>query len=149
MLDADLARLYEVPTKRLNEAVQRNRARFPDDFMFELTVEETAGLRSQFATSKGRGGRRYAPWAFTQEGVAMLSGVLNSPRAIAVNIEIMRAFVHLRRAVAVDAEVARRLAKVEEGLAAHDHSIRLVFETIRKLMTEVDDPPPVRVGFEL
>jgi hypothetical protein len=99
MLDADLAILYGVSTKRLNEQVRRNRSRFPDDFMFQLTVEEVRSLRSQFATSKqGRGGRRYAPLVFTEQGIAMLSTVLNSERAIQVNIEIMRAFVRLRRA---------------------------------------------------
>ena len=99
MLDADLAILYGVSTKRLNEQVRRNRSRFPDDFMFQLTVEEVRSLRSQFATSKqGRGGRRYAPLVFTEQGITMLSTVLNSERAIQVNIEIMRAFVRLRRA---------------------------------------------------
>jgi len=97
MLDADLAGLYGVTTKRLNERVRRNRSRFPDDFMFQLTAEEFLSLRSQIATSKqGRGGRRYAPLVFTEQGIAMLSTVLNSERAIQVNIEIMRAFVRLR-----------------------------------------------------
>jgi hypothetical protein len=98
MLDADLAELYDVPTKAFNQAIQRNMDRFPEDFMFQLTEEEFAGLRSQFVTSKkGRGGRRYLPYVFTEQGVAMLSGVLNSHRAVQVNIAIMRAFVRMRR----------------------------------------------------
>ena len=98
MIDFDLAELYGVPTKRLNERISRNKKRFPEDFMFRLTKEETESLRSQFATSnRGRGGRRYLPYAFTEQGVAMLSTVLNSEQAIAVNITIMRAFVKLRQ----------------------------------------------------
>jgi hypothetical protein len=100
MLDADLAELYGVPTKRLNEAVRRNAARFPEDFMFQLTAEEAETLRSQFATSNGRGGRRYIPYAFSELGVAMLSSVLNSERAVQVNIAIMRAFARLRELAA-------------------------------------------------
>ena len=99
MLDADLAELYGVETKRLNEAVARNRSRFPRDFMFRLTAREAAALRSQTATSKGRGGRRTLPFAFTEQGVAMLSSVLHSDRAIRVNVEIMRAFVQLQATV--------------------------------------------------
>jgi len=110
LLDVDLAALYGVPTKRLNEQVRRNRARFPEDFMFQLTAEEATSLRSQFATSnKGRGGRRYAPYAFTEQGVAMLSTVLNSERAILVNIEIMRAFVRLFLNPVNDLNGAQRL----------------------------------------
>lgn len=167
MLDEDLARLYGVETKRLNEAVKRNLGRFPSDFMFELTMDEVAGLRSQSATSKGRGGRRYAPLVFTEHGVAMLSSVLNSERAIAVNIEIMRAFVALRRALSRHDEMAQRLAVVEARLdqhraevattatktdatlAEHDRHIRIVFETIRRLMTEDEPKPPACVGFDL
>jgi len=167
MLDQDLAVLYAVPTKRLNEAVKRNIQRFPADFMFELSAEEAESLRSQSATSKGRGGRRYLPRAFTEQGVAMLSSVLNSERAIAVNIEIMRAFVKIRQAIAVNAELAKRLAVVEakleqhraelgkvttetgKTLAEHDKHIRIVFETIRRLMAEDEPKPPAKVGFKL
>jgi hypothetical protein len=115
LLDSDLAALYEVPTKVLLQAVKRNLERFPQDFMFQLDAEEFQRLRSQFVTSNapGRGGRRYAPYAFTEQGVAMLSTVLNSPRAIAVNIEIMRAFVRLRLILASNKELARRLAALE------------------------------------
>ena len=123
LLDADLARLYGVSAKRLNEAVRRNRDRFPDDFIFQLTSEEfgdltrqidASNLRSQFATSSW-GGRRYLPYAFTEQGVAMLSSVLRSKRAIQVNVEIMRAFVRLRRMLASNEELARKLAVLERS----------------------------------
>lgn len=114
MLDQDLAELYGVETRVLVQAVRRNRKRFPEDFMFQLTGVEHGALRSQFVTSKpGRGGRRYAPYVFTQEGVAMLSSVLHSKRAVAVNIEIMRAFVELRRAAASYAALEKRLEELE------------------------------------
>ena len=132
MLDADLAVLYGVSTKRLNEQVRRNRSRFPDDFMFQLTAEEVRSLRSQFATSKqGRGGRRYAPLVFTEQGIAMLSTVLNSERAIQVNIEIMRAFVRLRELVATHKDLARKLEALEKR---YDAQFRVVFDAIRELM---------------
>jgi hypothetical protein len=144
MLDADLAVLYDVSTKRLNEQVRRNRSRFPDDFMFQLTAEEVRSLRSQFATSKqGRGGRRYAPLVFTEQGIAMLSTVLNSERAIQVNIEIMRAFVRLRRMLASNEDLSRKLAALEKK---YDSQFRVVFEAIRELMT----PPEAKkrkIGF--
>ena len=110
MLDADLAELYGVPTKSLNLAVKRNADRFPDDFAFQLNEEEVAGLRFQFETTKrGRGGRRYRPYAFTEQGVAMLSSVLRSPRAVQANIAIMRAFVRLRQMLMSNADLARKL----------------------------------------
>jgi hypothetical protein len=132
MLDSDLAELYGVTTKRLNEQVRRNLSRFPEDFMFQLTESETHLLRSQFATSKGgRGGRRYLPYAFTEQGVAMLSSVLNSGRAIKVNIEIMRAFVRLRQILASNKELAKRLDDLEKK---YDAQFRVVFDAIRELM---------------
>jgi hypothetical protein len=144
LLDVDLAALYGVTTKRLNEQVRRNRARFPEDFMLQLTAEEVASLRSQFATSKkGRGGRRYAPYAFTEQGIAMLSTVLNSERAILVNIEIMRAFVRLRQMLASNAQLARKLADLEKK---YDAQFKVVFDAIRQLMA----PPEVKkrkIGF--
>jgi hypothetical protein len=144
MLDSDLAGLYGVTTKRLNEQVRRNFPRFPEDFMFQLTELETQLLRSQFATSKkGRGGRRYSPYAFTEQGVAMLSSVLNSERAIKVNIEIMRAFVRLRRMLASHADLARKLEALEKK---YDAQFRVVFEAIRELMK----PPETKrrpIGF--
>ena len=133
MLDADLAALYEVETRVLVQAVKRNVERFPEDFMFQLATEEVERLRSQSVISNapGRGGRRYAPYAFTEQGVAMLSTVLNSPRAIAVNIEIMRAFVRLRLILASNKELARRLDRLE---AKTDAKFTTVFEAIRQLM---------------
>ena len=143
MLDADLAELYGVPTKRLNEAVRRNAARFPEDFMFQLTADEAEILRSQFATSNGRGGRRYIPYAFTELGVAMLSSVLNSERAVLVNIAIMRAFVRLREMAASHKDVLRRLDEME---GKYDRQFKVVFDAIRALM----EPPKIprrRIGY--
>jgi len=144
MLDADLAVLYGVTTKRLNEQVKRNRNRFPIDFMFSLNEEEVEALRSHSATSKPkRGGRRYLPFVFTEQGVAMLSSVLNSEKAIEVNILIMRAFVKLREMIATNKNLAKRLDELEKK---YDGQFRAVFEAIRQLMT-----PPVRprkkIGF--
>jgi hypothetical protein len=143
LLDADLAALYGVPTKALVQALKRNPERFPDDFLFQLNREEFSRLRSQIVTSNLRGGRRYPPYALTEQGVAMLSSVLNSPRAIAVNIEIMRAFVRLRELVASHAHLARRLDELEKR---YDVQFKAVFDAIRELMA----PPPRttrRVGF--
>jgi len=144
MLDADLAVLYNVPTKAFNQAIQRNMDRFPEDFMFQVTEEEFAGLRSQFVTSKkGRGGRRYLPYVFTEQGVAMLSGVLNSDRAVQVNIAIMRAFVRMREAMASNWELAQHLNALEKTYDAH---FRVVFDAIRALM-EPPKTPRRRIGF--
>jgi len=143
MLDADLAGLYGVSTKRLNEQVARNRERFPADFMFQLTAAEFEDLRSQIVISNGRGGRRTPPYAFTEQGVAMLSSVLHSPRAIQVNIEIMRAFVRMREIVATHRDLARKLDALEKK---YDGQFRVVFEAIRQLMTE-DAKPKRRIGF--
>jgi hypothetical protein len=133
ILDTDLACLYGVETFNLNKAVKRNIDRFPKDFMFQLTKEETDSLRFQIGISKhrGRGGRRYLPYAFTEQGVAMLSSVLHSPRAVRVNIEIMRAFVRLRRLLASHADLARKFAEMEKK---YDAQFRVVFDAIRKLM---------------
>ncbi len=131
MLDADLAGLYGVETKALTRAVRRNLDRFPDDFMFQLDAEEFANLRRQFGTSSQWGGRRYPPYAFTEQGVAMLSSVLRSKRAVLVNIEIMRAFVRLRRMLASHADPQRRLDDLERK---YDAKFKVVFEAIRQLM---------------
>ena len=145
MLDSDLAKLYGVTTKRLNEQVRRNLSRFPKDFMFQLTESETELLRSQFATSKeGRGGRRYLPYAFTEQGVAMLSSVLNSDRAIQVNIEIMRAFVRLRRMLATHADLARKLEALEKK---YDAQFKVVFDAIRQLMAP-SEPKKRPIGLD-
>jgi len=131
MLDADLAVLYDVEVRALNQAVKRNIARFPEDFAFKLTDAEVADLRSQIVISSW-GGRRYLPFAFTEQGVAMLSSVLRSARAVQVNIEIMRTFVRLRRALAGHEELSRKLDELE---ARYDRQFRAVFDAIRQLMT--------------
>ena len=143
MLDADLAALYEVSVKRLNEQAGRNRDRFPEDFMFQLTEEEHANLRSQLATSSSWGGRRTAPYVFTEQGVAMLSSVLRSPRAVQVNVEIMRAFVRLRQILGGNADLAKKLAALE---ARYDTQFKVVFQAIRELMTPPAKPRR-RIGF--
>ena len=145
MLDSDLASLYGVPTGRLNEQVRRNIRRFPPDFMFQLTPGETKSLRSQIAISKkGRGGRRYVPLVFTEQGVAMLSSVLNSERAIQVNIAIMRAFVRLREILASHKDLARKLETLEKK---YDSQFKVVFDAIRELMTPAPVPSHRRIGF--
>lgn len=151
MLDADLASLYGVTTKRLNEQVKRNRSRFPEDFMFKLTENECASLRSQFATSNlksqivtsSRGGRRYLPFAFTEQGVAMLSSVLNSKRAIQVNIEIMRAFTQLRRMLLTNVDLRRKIDEMEKK---YDKQFLIVFNELRKLLYEPEKPKG-KLGF--
>ena len=133
MLDRDLALLYGVETKALNRAVKRNLQRFPSDFMFQLTADEADVLRCQIGTSKkGSGGRRYLPYVFTEQGVAMLSSVLNSERAVLVNIEIIRAFVKLRQMLSSNAELSRRLDELE---SRYDKQFKVVFEAIRHLMS--------------
>ena len=144
LLDEDLARLYGVETRALLQAVKRNPGRFPSDFMFELSAAEWAALRSQSVTSKfGRGGRRYAPFAFTEQGVAMLSSVLNSDRAIAVNIEIMRSFVRIRRLLEANKSLARKFERLERKLESHDQAIFGILAAIRDLM---NPPAPRRRG---
>ncbi len=135
MLDSDLASLYGVTTKAFNQAVGRKSDRFPDDFRFQLTEEEYESLRSQFVTSKkGRGGRRYMPYAFTEQGVAMLSSVLNSNRAVQVNIAIMRAFVNMRKLVSTNDEFNKKLLAIEKKLGEHDGHFKQVFAAIRAMM---------------
>jgi len=143
LLDTDLAVLYGVETKALNQAVRRNRARFPPDFMFQLTAREAAVLRSQTVTSKGHGGRRNRPYAFTEQGVAMLSSVLRSARAIAVNIEIIRAFVRLRQLAESQHELVQKLDALEKK---YDAQFKVVFDAIRALMTP-PFPSSRRIGF--
>ncbi|HSA58855.1 MAG TPA: ORF6N domain-containing protein [bacterium] len=151
MLDEDLAGLYEVPTKVLNQAVRRNLGRFPGDFMFQLTVGEYKSLRSRIVTldsaNAGRGRhRKYLPYAFTEQGVAMLSSVLNSERAIRVNIEIIRAFVRLRQVLASNRALARKIEELEKKCGEHDDQFKSVFDAIRELMA-----PPTskqrKIGF--
>jgi hypothetical protein len=147
MLDRDLAELYGVETRVLNQAVRRNIRRFPPDFMFQLTPEEFVKWRSQIVMSKQeRMGLRRRPFAFTEQGVAMLSSVLNSDRAIAVNIAIMRAFVRLRQLMATHKELAR---KIEELESKYDAQFRAVFDAIRELLQPAPVPPKRRIGFSV
>jgi hypothetical protein len=169
MLDLDLAALYGVATKVLNQAVRRNRGRFPNDFMFQLTTEELLILKSQFVTSsskgigarpagkdssqivtssKRHGGRRYRPYAFTEQGVAMLSSILNSDRAVKVNIAIMRAFVKLRYALDANRELARKFKELEERVGKHDEEIAAILEAIRQLMAPPEKPRR-QIGFHV
>ncbi len=146
MLDADLAELYGVETSNLNKAVKRNMDRFPEDFMFQLTKEEADSLRFQIGISKasGSGGRRYLPHAFTEQGVAMLSSVLNSKRAVQVNIAIMRAFVKLREMIASHKDLAEKLRALE---MKYDSQFRIVFDAIRELMAPPAKPRR-KIGFD-
>lgn len=143
MLSVDLARLYGVEPRTLVQAVRRNQDRFPSDFMFELSSEEWRNLRSQFVISSW-GGSRYPPLAFTEHGIAMLSSVLRSPRAVRVNIEIMRAFIRLRRLALSHDELSRRLDDLEER---YDGQFKIVFAAIRKLMEPPPPTPRPRIGF--
>lgn len=145
ILDEDLAELYGVEVKRLNEQVRRNLDRFPADFMFQLTNQEFTDLKSQFATASQWGGRRTPPYAFSEQGVAMLSSVLHSKRAVQVNIEIMRTFVRLRKLLASNVELAERLDQLE---AKYDGQFRTVFEAIRQLMAPVETKKG-RIGFDV
>lgn len=154
MLDSDLAKLYGVPTKRLKEQVKRNIRRFPEDFMFELTLQEIEILRSQIATSSW-GGERYLPYVFTEQGVAMLSSVLNSERAIEVNIAIMRAFVRLREILLTHKDLAAKVAALELKYKNHDmrfseydKHITAIFEAIKKLMAPPPEKPRRIIGFK-
>ncbi len=143
MLDADLAALYGVETKVLNQAVRRNLKRFPDDFMLQLTQEEVDNLRSQSVTSRSWGGRRTLPYAFTEQGVAMLSTVLHSERAIEVNIEIMRTFVRLRQLLTENTKLAKKVAALERK---YDGQFKIVFAAIREL-TMPAAPKRRQIGF--
>ena len=148
MLDSDLAKLYGVTTTALNQAVRRNAERFPDDFSYQLTQQEFNDLMSQIVTSKmGRGGRRKLPRVFTEHGVAMLSSVLRSPQAVRVNIEIMRAFVRLRRLLATPGELVQQLHQLAETVQLHDGEIRAIAQILRKMM-EQPPPPKGRIGFQ-
>ncbi len=143
MLDVELANLYGVAPKVLNQAVKRNSSRFPDDFAFRLTLQEFRNLKSQIVTSSSdHGGRRKLPWAFTEQGVAMLSSVLRSPLAIRVNIEIMRAFVRVRRLLATPGELVAQLTKLAETVQLHDDQIKEIIAVLQKML----EPPPKPKG---
>ncbi|MBL0183693.1 MAG: ORF6N domain-containing protein [Chitinophagaceae bacterium] len=145
MLDFDLAKLYSTEAKRLKGAVRRNIDRFPDDFMFQLTRDEYENLRTQIASSSW-GGSRYSPFAFTEQGVAMLSSVLNSPTAIDVNIQIIRVFTKMRALLLTHKDILLQLEKIERKMGSHDEQIALVFSYLKKLL---NPPQPVRrrIGF--
>jgi phage regulator Rha-like protein len=150
MLDADLAELYGVTTKRLNEQIKRNIDRFPPDFTFRLTAKEHDSLRSQFATSKetlGRGGRRYLPYVFTEHGAIMAASVLDSERAVQVSIYVVRAFVQLREMLSSNKALARKLNELERKLTTHDHAITELIEAIRQLMTPPEPKKKRPIGF--
>lgn len=148
ILDADLAALYQVETSNLNKAVKRNLDRFPDDFMFQLTKAEWDALTFQTGISNaGRGGRRTAPYAFTEQGVAMLSSVLNSYRAVQVNIVIVRTFVKLREIMGTHKELAHKVAALERKYQHHDEELKVVFNAIKKLLAPPTAPPKRRIGF--
>jgi hypothetical protein len=144
MLDSDLAELYQVETRVLNQAVRRNRARFPEDFMFQLTKTEFINLISQSVTSKSHGGRRKLPLVFTEQGVAMLSGVLNSKTAVRANIQIMRAFVQIRRLGMTIVDLKRKIDTME---GKYDHHFKIVFDAIRQLVNP-PEPPKKNIGFK-
>jgi len=146
LLDTDLAALYGVTTKVLNQAVKRNLARFPADFMLQLTWEEARHSRSRSVTLKRGGNVKYEPYAFTEQGVAMLASVLRSPRAIAVNIEIMRAFVRLRSIIASNKAIARKLRELERRVATHDQTIADLIEAIQRMLNQ-PEPKRRRIGF--
>ena len=146
MLDVDLADLYHVPTKGFNQAVKRNLARFPKDFMFRLSAAEMKNLRSQIVTSSW-GGRRTMPYAFTEQGVAMLSSVLKSSRAVQVNIAIVRAFVRLRKMIAAHEELADKIKELEEKFQQHDQHIDSVFQALRELLEPKAVPLRRQIGF--
>ncbi len=144
MLDTDLARIYEIPTYRLNEAVKRNRERFPEDFMFRLTPRELAALKSQFAMSKkkGRGGRRTLPYAFTEHGAVMAANILNSPRAVQMSVFVVRAFMRMRAVLTDSRILARKLAALEKELKKRlDVHDAIIVDILRRVMDIIDSPP--------
>jgi phage regulator Rha-like protein len=144
MLDSDLAELYDVETFNLNKAVKRNISRFPEDFMFQLTKEETGSLTFQIGISKGRGGRRYLPYVFTEQGIAMLSSVLNSERAIQVNIQIMRTFIKIKEMLVSHKDLKQ---KIEEMEKKYDSQFKIVFNAIKELMS-APEKPSRKIGFK-
>jgi hypothetical protein len=148
ILDSDLAKLYGVPTFRFNEAVKRHRHRFPDDFLFQLTKEEAEVLTSQTAISKtGSGGRRTLPWAFTEHGALQASNILNSPRALAMSVYIIRAFIRLRAELAANSNLEKRLAVIDKTLLTHDTALRDIYQRIQPLLLPPPEPPRKKIGF--
>ena len=161
LLDSDLAAIYGVPTFRFNEAVKRNRHRFPADFMFQLTQDEFEALRSQVAISKpavltsqvaiskpGRGGRRTLPFAFTEHGALQAANVLKSKRAVAMSVYVIRAFVQMREQIAANATILKRLAEMDRTLLEHDDSLRVIWRELQPLINPPPTPPKPRIGFK-
>ena len=149
MLDADLARLYGVPTHRFNEAFKRNRHRFPEDFAFQLTAHEFASLRSQIAMSSHRG-RRYLPWAFTEHGALMVANVLRNRRAVEMSVFVVRAFVRMREQIAANAAILKRLAEIDQTLLEHDQALRVLWAKLLPLLIPPlpqPEPPRKQIGF--
>ena len=149
MLDSDLAAIYGVATKRLNEQLRRNRLRFPSDFAFQLTAEELTNLRSQIATSSFHGGRRYRPWVFTEHGALMLASVLNSGIAVQASVRVVRAFVRLREMVAANAQLAAKLEELERRFDSHDQSIANLFAALKQLLEPSEPPKRREIGFHV
>ena len=149
MLDSDLAAIYGVTTKRLNEQLRRNRSRFPSDFAFQLTAEEFTNLKSQIATSSFHGGRRYRPWVFTEHGALMLASVLNSQIAVQASVRVVRAFVRLREMVAANAQLAAKLKELERRFDSHDDAIANLFATLKQLLEPPEAPKRREIGFHV
>lgn len=147
VLDSDLAQLYSVETRVFNKAIKRNSARFPEDFAFQLTREEFTNLKFQIGTSSSHGGRRKLPWVFTEHGAIMAATILNSERAMAMSVYIVRAFVKIRRELLTDATLETRLQKIEKTLLSHDSALRDVIQKLRPLLLPPPDKPKRRIGF--
>ena len=150
ILDTDLALLYGVETRALVQAVKRNADRFPEDFLFQLTLAEAAALRSQIVISKtGRGGRRYPPYAFTEHGALMAANILNSPRAVAMSVYVIRAFVKMREDLAANAAILKRLAEIDKTLLSHDGALRDIYEKLHPLLEPPPSPLKPEIGFHI
>ncbi len=150
MIDSDLARLYGVTTKAFNQTIQRNTARFPADFAFRLTRQEVENLKSQIVTSSfgpGHGGRRKLPWVFTEHGAIMAATILRSPRAVAMSVYVVRAFVQMKEALLANATILKRLAEMDRKLVTHDVILRDVYEKLRPLLAPPPEPPRKELGF--
>jgi ORF6N domain len=148
ILDSDLAALYGVPTKRLNEQYRRNRKRFPEDFAFQLTAGEADSLRSQIATSRSHGGRRYRPYAFTEHGALQAANILNSANAVRMSVFVIRAFVKIREQLVTNAAILKRLAEIDKTLLVHDSALRDLYQKLLPLLSPPPEPPRRRIGFQ-
>jgi len=149
MLDSDLAKIYGVETKRLKEQFNRNRNRFPESFAFQLTPQEFANLRSQFATSSSHGGSRYSPIVFTEHGTVMLASILNSKRAVEMSIFVVEAFIRMREMVAGNKQLAKKLSELESRVSGHDETIASLFDAIRELLESEATKPKREMGFHI